>query len=114
MEETKLREITAENLHDQMKTDRRPVLINALNPDAFTAKRIAGSINIPIEKAEIIETVVPDKKQDIVVYCANSDCTASPKLAEKLMDMGYGNVKDFDAGLAGWRKAGFQLVGEET
>lgn len=106
---------TAEVLFDKMKmnSDERPVLINALDEEAYIAKRIPGSINIPAEKAELVERIVPDKDQDIVVYCANEDCDASPTLAKKLMEKGYTRVWDFEEGLAGWRKEGYELSGQK-
>ena len=111
---TKIREINAKELNEELKSSHRPVLINALDEEAYIAKRIPGSINIPSDKANVINSVVPDKEQPIVAYCANSDCTASPELAGKLMDLGFTNVRDFDAGLEGWRKEGFELIGAET
>lgn len=104
---------TAEVLFDKMNSNERPVLINALDEEAYIAKRIPGSINIPTEKADHIENIVPDKDQDIVVYCANENCEASPKLAKKLMEKGYTRVWDFEDGLAGWKKNGYELAGQE-
>ncbi len=109
-----LEEISAKELHDELNSNKRPVLVNALAPDAYTAKRIPGSINIPAEKENIIKSVIPDRDQKIVVYCANSDCTASPTLAGKLKELNYNNVRDFDTGLAGWRKEGYELTGTEA
>lgn len=104
---------TAEVLHDKMNSNERPVLLNALDEEAYVAKRIPGSINVPADKADLIEKIVPDKEQDIVVYCANADCDASPKLAERLIEKGYTRVWDFEDGLAGWRKEGYELAGQE-
>lgn len=113
--ETKtLERIDAKTLNQRLKGIHPPILVNALGKDAFVAKRIPGSVNIPAEHAESAEQIIPDKNAEIVVYCANSDCTASPELARKLKKMGYTTVKDFENGLAGWRSAGFNLVGEEV
>jgi len=109
-----LKEISAEELYNELNSSKRPVLVNALDPEAYLAKRIPGSINIPAEKENIIKSIVPDRDQKIVVYCANSDCNASPTLAGKLMDLNYENVYDFDAGLAGWQKQGYELSGTEA
>lgn len=109
-----LQTIDAKTLNQRLKGTQPPILINALASDEFIAKHIPGSINIPTENAEMAENVIPYKDSEIVVYCANSDCTASPELAQKLEDMGYTNVKDFEKGLAGWKSAGFSLVGEEA
>ncbi|MDX1640480.1 MAG: rhodanese-like domain-containing protein [Balneolaceae bacterium] len=108
-----LQTIDAKKLNQRLKGVQPPILINALAEDAFIAKHIPGSINIPTENAEWAKKVIPYKNAEIVVYCANRDCTASPKLAEKLEEMGYTNVVDFEEGLAGWRAEGFEVVGEE-
>ncbi|NGP88841.1 rhodanese-like domain-containing protein [Fodinibius halophilus] len=106
--------ISAPELYDRLKSKHRPVLINALSKEAFQAKRIPGSINLTEDNLECAEQILPDKDQDIVVYCANADCDASPNLANKLTDMGYKNVWDFEKGLAGWREAGYNLKGSEV
>jgi len=113
-EATKIREVSAKDLNNELNSNKRPVLINALDEEAYIAKRIPGSINIPADKPNMIKSVIPDRSQNIVVYCANSDCTASPELAGKLMDLNYDNVRDFDAGLAGWKKEGYEFTGSEV
>lgn len=114
MTQLTLQRTSAETLHKELQGEDRPVLINTLSSDAFTAKRIPGSINIPTDEIDVVEQVLPDKKQDIVVYCANADCTASPEAAKALLDMGYENVRDFEEGLAGWKQAGYTLTGRNT
>lgn len=109
-----IKEISAKELYNELNSSDRPILVNALAPEAYIAKRIPGSINIPADKEDIIKTVVPDTDQKIVVYCANSDCTASPTLAGKLMELNYNNVRDFDPGLTGWRKEGHELTGADV
>lgn len=108
-----LQTIDAEKLNQRLKGVQPPILINALAKNAYIARHIPGSINIPTENAEWAEKVIPYKDAEIVVYCANRDCMASPNLAQKLEEMGYTNVTDFEAGLAGWRSEGFELIGEE-
>lgn len=109
--DTQLQTITADELKQWIKSDNTPVIINALNSDAYRARHIPGSINIPEETIDTVKTVVPDNKQRVVVYCADKSCQASPRAAEKMMEMGYEKVYDFEAGLAGWRKAGYELTG---
>lgn len=106
--------ITAEELKDALESERPPVVINALAPEAHRARHIPGSINVPVDDIEQVPSLVPNKDEAIVVYCANADCTASPKAAQKLEEMGYTNVVDFEDGYAGWRRAGFPLIGEEA
>lgn len=109
-----LQSIDAETLHSKMTGEHSPIIINALAKDAFLDKHIPGSINIPTGNAEIAKEIIPFMDAEIVVYCANSDCDASPKLAQKLEEMGYTHVSDFEEGLAGWKKAGYEFTGTET
>lgn len=109
-----LQQMNAETLHRKMTGEHAPIIINALSRDAYLAKHIPGSINIPAENAELAKEVIPFMDAEIVVYCANSDCDASPNLAQKLEEMGYTNVSDFEEGLAGWRQSGYELAGTDV
>lgn len=106
--------ITAEELKNALESDTPPVLINVLPPSAHEARHIPGSVNVPVDDIEQVEALVPNKDEPIVVYCANADCTASPKAAELLEERGYTTVADFENGYAGWRRAGYPLVGAEA
>lgn len=105
---------TAEVLNDKLNSDERPILINVLSPESYLARRIPGSINIPLEHVDRIDSIVPDKDQDIVVYCANTSCDASPAFANKLIEKGYSKVWDFEDGFEGWAEEGYRLIGHET
>ena len=106
-----MKTIKADEVQQKIASNEDVILINALGADSFRAKHIPGSINIPAGKVtEIAEQVLPDKDQEIIVYCSAPNCTASPSAAKKLLDLGYTNVSDFEAGLTGWLKEGFGLV----
>ncbi|MEQ8526099.1 rhodanese-like domain-containing protein [Gracilimonas sp.] len=109
-----LQRTDVETLHRKMTGEHSPIIINALSRDAYLAKHIPGSLNIPTENAEVAKEVIPFMDAEIIVYCANSDCDASPNLAQKLEEMGYTNVSDFEEGLAGWRQAGYELAGTDV
>ena len=106
--------ITADALKEQLESDTPPVLINVLPPSAHEARHIPGSINVPVDDIGQVEDLTLNKDVPIVVYCANADCTASSNAAHLLEERGYTNVADFEDGYAGWRRAGYPLVGAET
>jgi rhodanese-related sulfurtransferase len=54
-----------------------------------------------------IESVVPDKRDAIVLYCGGG--YRSALAADVLQQMGYGNVLSMDGGIRAWREAGFPL-----
>ncbi len=106
--------ISADELKEVLESEHPPVLINTLPQDAHEARHIPGSINVPTDDIDEVEHLVPNKDDQVVVYCANADCDASPTAAQKLEEMGYTNVVDFEDGYAGWRRAGYPLTGTEA
>jgi len=105
----KFQTIDAATLRERLASDDRPVLINALAREAFDDERIPGSISIPASEAIRLADEVLAKDQPIVVYCSSRSCTASPTLAQKLVDLGYPEVADFEGGIEEWGRAGYQL-----
>mgnify|MGYP006289300003 FL=1 len=106
--------ITADELKEAFQSERPPIVVNVLGRDAHEAKHVPGSINVPLDDIEQVEALVTNTDAPIVVYCANADCDASPQAAQQLEAMGYTNVTDFEGGYAGWRQAGYPLVGTEA
>jgi rhodanese-related sulfurtransferase len=54
-----------------------------------------------------IETVIPDKDADIVLYCGGG--YRSALAAESLQKMGYRRVVSMNGGIRAWREAGYPL-----
>jgi len=54
-----------------------------------------------------IETVVPDKRASIILYCGGG--YRSVLAADALRQMGYTNVVSMDGGVKAWRDAGYPL-----
>ncbi len=81
------------------------ILINVLPREVFNQQHIRTSINIPVESDDFVdqvESVAGSKERKIVVYCANFDCDASPKAAEKLERAGFSKVYDYEGGTEDW------------
>lgn len=54
-----------------------------------------------------IETVIPDRNAEIVLYCGGGYRSALS--ADSLRRMGYTNVASMDGGIRAWREAGYPL-----
>ena len=81
------------------------VLINVLSPADFRDRHIRTSVNVPVADEGFVETVERisgSKQRKLVVYCASSDCDASPKAARKLEEAGFEDVYDYEGGSADW------------
>jgi rhodanese-related sulfurtransferase len=107
----KYQTIDARTLRDRLGSDDRPVLVNALAREGFDEARIPGSINIPASDALRVAPDLLAKDQPIVVYCSSRSCTASPTLAQKLVDLGFTEVIDFEGGIHEWEREGFPMRG---
>ena len=93
----------------KIKVDRgdRFKLVMVLSDFAFQAGHIPGSINLN-SFADAKELL--DKDDEIVVYCSNVDCPASPTAYKLLTRAGYGNVRRYAGGLDDWTAAGHPFV----
>jgi rhodanese-related sulfurtransferase len=54
-----------------------------------------------------IESVIPDKPAEIILYCGGG--FRSALAADSLQQMGYANVRSMDGGIRAWREAGYPL-----
>ena len=54
-----------------------------------------------------IETVIPDKRAAIILYCGGG--YRSVLAADALQQMGYENVFSMDGGIRAWKDAGFPM-----
>ena len=54
-----------------------------------------------------IETVIPDKRAEIILYCGGG--FRSALAADSLQQMGYANVWSMDGGIRAWREASYPL-----
>ena len=59
-----------------------------------------------------IETVIPNKQAEIVLYCGGG--YRSALAAESLRQMGYTNVQSMDGGMRAWREAGYPIEGSSA
>ncbi len=105
--------ITAEQLKDMLDAGEPFKLINVLPEHTFRQEHIPGSINLPVEDENFLhrvqERIGADKGYPIVVYCASTECDASPKAGQILDEAGFTNIMDFEAGTAGWKDAGYPI-----
>jgi len=109
-----LKTISAEELKKKIDAKEDFVLINVLSKESYEARHVPSSINIPVDEVENrAPTELPDKNKEMIVYCASKTCLASPRAAKKLVELGYTNVTEYEAGIAGWQDAGYEFEEEK-
>ncbi|MBD3272254.1 MAG: rhodanese-like domain-containing protein [Elusimicrobia bacterium] len=92
-------------------TGKKVKLIDVLSREHYNQEHISGSLSLPLDTLEHTAPEILDKNDLIITYCANNQCIASSKAAEKLEKMGYKNVYDYKAGLQDYRNANLPLDG---
>ncbi|MFP4024049.1 MAG: rhodanese-like domain-containing protein [Thiohalospira sp.] len=92
------------------KLDNNEVkLVEVLSEEDYNKEHIKGAINIPLERIGTEAKDKFDKDDQIVVYCSNFDCSASPAAAKKLDNLGFKNVFDYQGGKKDWKDAGLPM-----
>jgi len=92
-----MKTITTEKLHEKLKNNGIH-LIEVLNEEKYNKEHIKGAINIPLNRIATESKDKFEKDDEIVVYCSDEDCTASPTAAKKLDKQGFRNVFDYEGG----------------
>jgi rhodanese-related sulfurtransferase len=83
-------------------------LIDVREDSEWNGGHLTGAIHIGRGVLERdIESLIPDRDEDIVLYCGGG--YRSALAAESLQRMGYTNVKSMDGGYRGWNDAGLPI-----
>jgi rhodanese-related sulfurtransferase len=103
--------ISADELLAKIESGKTFVLVDALAPMAYAHSHLPGAINLPPSDvdSERVRRRIPDISTEIVVYCANPDCEDSIVTAERLLQLGYTNVRHYAGGKYEWRERGLPL-----
>lgn len=100
-----IRETTVAAVAERLERGEKLVLVDTREDREWQAGRIRGAIHLGkgvIERD--IEAKIPDKSQEIILYCGGG--FRSALAAEALQKMGYTKVISMDGGIRGWREAG--------
>ena len=107
---TTIRTISHGELTQRLGQGPIPQFWNVLTDDYFQGELIPGSRRVPLDRVarEALQTHLP-QDGEIVVYCSGPTCPQSRAAAEKLVALGYTNVRAFEGGLEHWKAAGGRI-----
>jgi rhodanese-related sulfurtransferase len=100
---------TAEDVKRSIEHDTAAV-VNVLAADDYEEEHIPGTANILYDEVEGRFPAEFDRSDDIIVYCFDESCRASPETAATLEEMGFENVRDYEEGLVGWKERGYETT----
>lgn len=93
------RQITPREAKEIMDTENDIVILDVRTEQEYASGHIKNAVCLPNEEILGEPEILPDKGQKILVYCRSGN--RSKQAAQKLADMGYGNVLEF-GGILDW------------
>jgi rhodanese-related sulfurtransferase len=100
-----IRECTVEDVRARLDRGEQFHFIDVREESEFAAGRARGARHLGRGVLERdIETLIPDREADIVLYCGGGYRSALAAL--NLQQMGYRQVVSMDGGMRAWRAAG--------
>lgn len=106
-------EVSTEQLR-RLLADGSATIIDARPHAEFVAGHIPGARVVNAESGDQIAAVEQiakgNKAAALVIYCNGPYCQASRRLAEKLVEAGFSNVRRYQLGMPVWRALGGPTV----
>jgi rhodanese-related sulfurtransferase len=105
---SRVREVSVAETQERMKHDGEVKLIDVREDNEWDAAHAAGAIHLGkgiIERD--IETTVPDKATELILYCGGG--YRSALAADVLQKMGYTNVFSMAGGWKAWKESGAEI-----
>lgn len=97
-----IQQVSVDDVKKALDNKENVIIIDVRSQEEVARGKIEKSINLPLpEVATKIETIVPDKKQIIYVYCLSG--SRSPFAVGEMLKKGYKNVFNVKHGLLAWR-----------
>ena len=104
----RIREVSVAETQQRLRENRDAKLIDVREDNEWDAAHAAGAIHLGkgiIERD--IETTVPDKNTELILYCGGG--YRSALAADVLERMGYTNVFSMAGGWKAWQEAGGEV-----
>ena len=107
-----LEHIDRESLQRKLESGDEFVLVDALSPMSYAVSHLPGAINLPPDSVDgRAQRRIPDRSTEIVVYCSDAACDSSVLVADRLIELGYRNVRHYAEGKNDWVAAGLPVEG---
>lgn len=103
-----MKKIGTEELQQKLESDNIR-LVEVLDREEYEKVHIKGAVHIPMNKIVTEARNRFGKEDEIVVYCSDENCSASPTAAKKLIHSGFENVYHYKGGKKAWQKASLPM-----
>jgi rhodanese-related sulfurtransferase len=104
-----VKEISRLALSEALLSRSPPIVFEALDKRYYDSGHIPTARMLPPSEIDRIASIIADKDQTIVLYCASASCQNSHQAATHLVKHGFRNVAVYPGGKADWVEAGLRL-----
>lgn len=102
--------ITREELKARIDLNDGSVVAEAMPEPYWRKEHLPGAVPLPLDDIDArAERLFPDRATPVILYCANFECLNSHVAAERLVQLGYTDVRVYEGGKADWRAAGLPM-----
>jgi rhodanese-related sulfurtransferase len=109
-EKSAVRSIEREELQAKIEQGDNIVVVEALPPNYYDEGHLPGALNMPHDQVdELAARLIPDKDVEVVVYCANLECQNSVAASQRLAELGYSAVREYEGGKKDWIEGGLPV-----
>jgi len=111
-----MKTISREQARKLLQTQEDLVVLEVLDEFQFNKFHLPNAQHIPLSDdfENEIKQFIPDHTRPILVYCMDAECKASSLAGQKLTELGYEKVYDYEAGKVDWKTAGLPIEVENT
>jgi rhodanese-related sulfurtransferase len=105
---SRVREVSVAETQERLEQNKQAKLIDVREDSEWETAHAAGAIHLGkgiIERD--IETTVPDKTTELILYCGGG--YRSALAADALQKMGYTNVYSMAGGWKAWKESGAEI-----
>ena len=90
-------------------------LVDALPQSYWSQQHLPGALNLVHDDVDrLAPTLLPEKAAAIVTYCSNTACGNSKAVANRLVALGYTDVRTYREGIQDWVEAGLAVETEDV
>ncbi|MEM8938797.1 MAG: rhodanese-like domain-containing protein [Bacteroidota bacterium] len=101
------------DLAEELKKDRKVIVIDTRKEFAYEEEHIPGAISFPHKNMDEANTSSLDRELLYICYCDGIGCNGSTKGALKMARLGF-NVRELIGGLDWWKRDGFETQGTKA
>ncbi|SDK59793.1 membrane protein DedA, SNARE-associated domain [Methylophilus rhizosphaerae] len=101
--------ISVEELNDLINQGRMPVILDTRATHLVDDGWIPGAQFITLEEVDSM-TLDIDQDTPVVLYCACPNEVTAARVAKRLINRGYRNIRPLSGGIDAWRDAGYVVA----